>query len=384
MNILLLIALSLAGVLAAPVPRTRALTRNVCADKLQICDCVLVRRRDDDDLSSQTGSQPSLDAKIAKTGREPAKLASTRYLERLAIQNPEKLKRLKQAKAVRVKARRIAFSIEQPEEFERLKVAKLARMKAKRIALSIEQPEEFKRRKDARSLRERNRRAAAKRRKEVEAVQNKAGELAQVAVEISEEVNRRKRAAQRKTRAVAKLPRAPNPKMTADHQAQTLVGNKHHRDKEAAEEQAPTQTLVTDRAAPSTQLATSPAVQDSEAACPKAIHWQNKRYRTKRKAAQPLVTDPAGSSTQQATSRIVWSAIPGHSDAHSSSVWPYQVLHPNGEHAGPFQAATQQHETSLQVVQPTHQENSEPDVDVLQWLVNTPPPVSPGVAYGDC
>jgi len=49
------IALGLVGVRAAPVPRIQALTQNVCDDKLAIIDCTLVRRGNEDGVSSQVG-----------------------------------------------------------------------------------------------------------------------------------------------------------------------------------------------------------------------------------------------------------------------------------------------------------------------------------------
>jgi hypothetical protein len=54
-NVFLFIALGLAGVRAAPVPRIQALTQNVCDDKLAIHDCTLVRRGKEDGVSSRVG-----------------------------------------------------------------------------------------------------------------------------------------------------------------------------------------------------------------------------------------------------------------------------------------------------------------------------------------
>jgi hypothetical protein len=147
--------------------------------------------------------------------------------------------------------------------------------------------------------------------------------------------------------------------MVADQEVQTFVGQKY-RDKEAAEQQALTPPFFTNPASPSTQQAPSPTVQDFEAARLRPIHRQNKHYRTKHEAAHPLVTDPAGSSRRQAT---------------SSAVRPHPVLHPNAEHPGSF--GPRQHEANLEAVQPTQQEHPEPEVDVLQWLVDTTPPTSP-------
>jgi hypothetical protein len=67
-NILLFVALGLAaGGRAALVPRTQALTRNVCDDKPDICDCALVRRvNSEDDLSSQIRPQPAHTEKAKK------------------------------------------------------------------------------------------------------------------------------------------------------------------------------------------------------------------------------------------------------------------------------------------------------------------------------
>jgi len=63
--VLFFIALGLAGVRAAPVPRIQALTQNVCDDKLAIIDCTLVRRGNEDGVSSQVG-QSAVPAEEAK------------------------------------------------------------------------------------------------------------------------------------------------------------------------------------------------------------------------------------------------------------------------------------------------------------------------------
>jgi hypothetical protein len=211
MNILLLVALGLAaGVRATPqaVPRTQALTRNVRVDKLEIRDCALVRRADDDDLSSQIGPQPLFAvvnpkraqqirknqlAQARRVAEDPATAQARRakrrayrraYHERLAIENPAKLKDSREGRV----ARRMALAIENPEKFKRQKEAATARKKAKlmnlaienpeglksqkemiearrkdrNMSLAIENPEEFKRRKEAKSLYDRTRVAAAK------------------------------------------------------------------------------------------------------------------------------------------------------------------------------------------------------------------------------
>jgi hypothetical protein len=83
-----------------------------------------------------------------------------------------------------------------------------------------------------------------------------------------------------------------DPEKAEDWKAQTSVRNRRHRIKQAAK------PLVIDDPSTVTQQAATPADQDTEAACLREIHWQNKCHRTKH-AAQPLVTDPAGSSTVQ-------------------------------------------------------------------------------------
>jgi hypothetical protein len=90
-NVFLFIALGLAGVRAAPVPRIQALTQNVCDDKLTIRDCTLVRRGKEDGVSSQVG-ESAVTAEVLDKAKQVRNETVRIWRTNSKAKNPERYK----------------------------------------------------------------------------------------------------------------------------------------------------------------------------------------------------------------------------------------------------------------------------------------------------
>jgi hypothetical protein len=329
-SIFLLFALGLvAGVRAAPVLRTQALTRNV-GEKLDIRDCTLVTRGDSehDDLSSEIATRlPHPD--LNRASRPPAKLSLLRQGE-----DPETAKSRK-AKHAAYQRNRYKQRAQDPKLAERDKILKSIYRKSHRDRKAAERQtltqalvtgSPSTQLAASRLLAEAKAKRAARDRRHYQAKKAKWQALTQVVVTGSPSMQ------------------LFASSLLAENKAKQSIKNKHYYQCKKAKQQALTQAPVTDTVSSSMQTSSEATFSTANTNKPVAINLQSPKKAARLQAAtQPLVVDMAvGSSTWQAAS-----AVQDSEAAHLGAIH--------------------------QAVQPTHQK--EPDVDVLQWLVDS---------YNDC
>jgi hypothetical protein len=310
-NILLFVALGLAGVRAAPVPQTQALTSNDCDDKFDLRECGLVRRVDDE-LSSQIEDLSTRKPGSAERNRANMDKANERARQKRAFaaqhpDTPEGKRRRANLDKINERLReQRAFATQHPDTQE----TKLWRANMDKISERVREQRVFAKQHPESPE---GKRLIANLVKKTEHDRAKAA----VARQTPEETKaQRERWSARKQRSLKKLKAlADASPREAERQREIraaivrrYLANKRAKNSEQAElgraapkkryadRQAQTQPLVTDTAGPSAAEAAPFA---SELAKEKP---QRQRPAQPLAHTQPFVTDPVDSSTQWAVS----------------------------------------------------------------------------------